>query len=183
VPRKLPQDPLAGGRAASSWWCKRPPSSPQRSVCRRCADPPRTFAAGLPAPALRLEAAVDGGKETPVSIWAGVVSGVESVSERLGIASAAAGNPATLADGLAEMVAPDGPSSSPCCWSARRCPASDKPGPGATRPSSTERTGFHVLAHLPSCSLRRTVRSARVRRYASPSRLRRLPCSCAGAAL
>jgi len=67
---------------------------------------------------LRLEAAVDGGEETPVSIWAGVVPGVEPVMERLGIATAAEGirRHWPIACWLRWS---DDPSSSPCRWSAR----------------------------------------------------------------
>lgn len=70
----------------------------------------QTFlAAGLPAPELRLEAAIGGGKDAPVSLWAGVVRGVVPVIERLGIATAAEVDPSTLAERLmAETIAHDG---------------------------------------------------------------------------
>jgi SAM-dependent methyltransferase len=70
----------------------------------------QTFlAAGLPAPELRLEAAIGGGKDAPVAVFADVVRAAVPVMERLGIATAAEVEPATLAERLlAETTARDG---------------------------------------------------------------------------
>jgi hypothetical protein len=70
----------------------------------------QTFlAAGLPTPELRLEAAIGGGKEAPVAAFEDVVRGVLPVMERLGIATTAEVEPATLAERLlAETTAQDG---------------------------------------------------------------------------
>ena len=70
----------------------------------------QTFlAAGLPAPDLRLEAAIGGGDAAPAFLWAGVVRAVMPTIERLGMASAAEVDVATLAERLlAETVASEG---------------------------------------------------------------------------
>jgi len=65
--------------------------------------------AGLPAPELRLEAAIAGGEDAPVSLWAGIVPALLPVMERLGIATAAEVDPATLRERLlAETIGQDG---------------------------------------------------------------------------
>lgn len=65
--------------------------------------------AGLPAPALSLEAAVIGGPDAPVWGWASLLTGVLPLMEQFGIATGAEVGPATLASRLlAETVAADG---------------------------------------------------------------------------
>ncbi|MBO0832934.1 MAG: methyltransferase domain-containing protein, partial [Actinobacteria bacterium] len=66
-------------------------------------------AAGLPKPRLLIEAYAEGGPEAPAWGWANVVSGVVPLMEKLGVATAAEVDPATLADRLlAEAVSVDG---------------------------------------------------------------------------
>ena len=57
-------------------------------------------AAGLPAPRLLIEAYADGGPGAPAWAWANVVSGAVPLMERLGVATRAEVDPATLADRL-----------------------------------------------------------------------------------
>ena len=58
-------------------------------------------AAGLPGPRLLVEAVADGGPDLPSWGWANVVSGAVPLMERLGVATRAEVDPATLADRLA----------------------------------------------------------------------------------
>jgi SAM-dependent methyltransferase len=70
----------------------------------------QTFlATGLPAPELRLEAAIGGGEHAPASLWAGIVPVLLPVMEQLGIATAADVDRPTLAERLlTETLAHDG---------------------------------------------------------------------------
>ena len=66
-------------------------------------------AAGLPEPRLLVETFAEGGPEAPAWGWANVVSAAIPLMERLGVATRAEVNPATLADRLlAETLANDG---------------------------------------------------------------------------
>jgi ubiquinone/menaquinone biosynthesis C-methylase UbiE len=70
---------------------------------------PAFRAAGLPDPHLVLEAHVEGGAEASAWGWANVVAGVVPLMERLGVASRAEVDPATLADRLlAELTTAGG---------------------------------------------------------------------------
>lgn len=70
----------------------------------------QTFiAGGLPEPELRLEAAIGGGKASPVFAWADVFNGMVSLMEQLGTTTVTQVEPATLADRLlAEINAQNG---------------------------------------------------------------------------
>jgi ubiquinone/menaquinone biosynthesis C-methylase UbiE len=70
----------------------------------------RTFReAGLPDPTLRMEAAIGGGEEAPVFLWADVLRSVIPTLERAGIATEAEIDPDTLEERLkAELAATDG---------------------------------------------------------------------------
>ncbi|MDQ3239838.1 MAG: methyltransferase domain-containing protein [Actinomycetota bacterium] len=61
---------------------------------------PAFVAAGLPEPALRLEAAIGGGRQAPAFAWADVFKGMVSLMEELGVATASEVDPATLEDRL-----------------------------------------------------------------------------------
>jgi ubiquinone/menaquinone biosynthesis C-methylase UbiE len=66
-------------------------------------------AAGLPSPRMLVESFAEGGPDAPAWGWANVVSGVVPLMERLGIATRAEVDPATLASRLlAETLACDG---------------------------------------------------------------------------
>jgi SAM-dependent methyltransferase len=66
-------------------------------------------AAGLPRPHLLVEAFAQGGPDAPAWAWANVISATVPLMERLGVATQAEVNPATLADRLlAETLANDG---------------------------------------------------------------------------
>ncbi|MQA11786.1 MAG: methyltransferase domain-containing protein [Pseudonocardiaceae bacterium] len=66
-------------------------------------------AAGLPGPSMLVEAYAAGGSEAPAWGYANVVAGVVPVMEKLGVATEAEVEPATLADRLlAETLAADG---------------------------------------------------------------------------
>lgn len=65
--------------------------------------------AGLPRPRLLMEAYAEGGPDAPAWGWANVVSGVVPLMAKLGVATPAEVDPATLADRLlAEVVSVDG---------------------------------------------------------------------------
>lgn len=63
--------------------------------------------AGLPPPALTLEAAIVGGDAAPAWGWANLVRGAVPLMERLGVATAADIGPDTLADRLLTDVLTD----------------------------------------------------------------------------
>jgi len=66
-------------------------------------------AAGLPGPALRLEAAIAGGQDAPASVWAGVIRAAVPMIERLGIATVDQIDPDSLTERLmADILAQDG---------------------------------------------------------------------------
>ena len=66
-------------------------------------------AAGLPVPEMRLECALGGGPDLPVSGWSNVVAGMVPVMEQLKVASAGDVQPDTLAERmLAELRAAQG---------------------------------------------------------------------------
>jgi SAM-dependent methyltransferase len=66
-------------------------------------------AAGLPGPHLLIEALADGGPDAPAWAWANIVAEAVPLMERLGVATRAEVDPATLADRLlAETHASDG---------------------------------------------------------------------------
>lgn len=56
--------------------------------------------AGLPSPTLRLEAAIAGGPDAPVAVWANLIRGALPVLERLGLVEAGAIDPDSLTDRL-----------------------------------------------------------------------------------
>jgi ubiquinone/menaquinone biosynthesis C-methylase UbiE len=61
----------------------------------------QTFtAAGLAEPRLRLEAAIAGGQDAPVAVWANLIRGALPAMERLGLAEARSIDPGSLADRL-----------------------------------------------------------------------------------
>jgi len=66
-------------------------------------------AAGLPGPHLLIEAFAQGGPDAPAWAWANVISATVPLMERLGVATQAEVDPATLADRLlTETLANDG---------------------------------------------------------------------------
>ncbi len=66
-------------------------------------------AAGLSGPSLLVETFADGGPDAPAWAWANVVSATVPLMERLGVATRAEVDPATLADRLlSETLAVDG---------------------------------------------------------------------------
>jgi SAM-dependent methyltransferase len=70
---------------------------------------PTFLAAGLPAPELRLEAAIGGGERAPAFAWADVFCSMAPLMERLGVATAAEVEPGTLGERLQdEVTARDG---------------------------------------------------------------------------
>jgi ubiquinone/menaquinone biosynthesis C-methylase UbiE len=61
----------------------------------------KTFTdAGLPAPTLRLEAAIGGGPDAPAAVWANLIRGALPVMERLGLVQAGTIDPDSLTDRL-----------------------------------------------------------------------------------
>jgi SAM-dependent methyltransferase len=70
---------------------------------------PAFRAAGLPGPHLLVEAFAEGGPQAPAWAWANVISAAVPLMERLGVASSADVQPATLADRLlADTLGCDG---------------------------------------------------------------------------
>jgi SAM-dependent methyltransferase len=70
---------------------------------------PMFVAAGLPAPELRLEAAIGGGERAPAFAWADVFSSMAPLMKRLGTATSDEVEPGTLGDRLLdEVTARDG---------------------------------------------------------------------------
>ncbi|GAA4612995.1 hypothetical protein [Saccharopolyspora hordei] len=75
--------------------------------------------AGLPDPEMYVEAGAGGGAKAPVFGWSNVVEGMVPLMERLGIATAAEVEPATLQDRLrAEVERQNGTVVSPCLYAA-----------------------------------------------------------------
>jgi hypothetical protein len=67
------------------------------------------IAAGLPAPELQLECALEGGARARAWGWANVIIGVLPLMERLGVTTAADMDPETLAERLLrDVLAVDG---------------------------------------------------------------------------
>jgi hypothetical protein len=83
----------------------------------------KTFTdAGLPAPTLRLEAAIGGGPDAPAAVWANLIRGALPEMERLGLVEPGAINTDSLTDRLlADVRAHNGVVIAPAMIGAWTC--------------------------------------------------------------